>query len=160
MEPSVLGDPERRQLYLSQELASMIQGPWTNKEERARYLSLRADFDAFTTSRTITVARRPRAAKPAALLAQLEKPQEEVWEIRSVAPDPSLRIFGRFAGRDTFVALRWQYRAVLGAPGSPEWEFLIRVCQHDWRTLFHSFPPHTGSYPYDYISGAIFDRDR
>jgi hypothetical protein len=38
-------------------------------------------------------------------MARLKEASEEVWEIRIWDIDPQIRFFGRFAERDTFIAL-------------------------------------------------------
>jgi len=152
------GDTVYRSLYISQEIKNLIETDWPTALERHRTVSLQLDLERFVSDQHITVARYVMHARPAALLAQLYPPAEEVWEIRSVDPVPSLRVFGRFAEKDVFVALRWQHRGILGKTDSSEWDFLMKFCQHDWRCLVHPYPPHSGSYPHDYVTGAFFDR--
>ena len=43
----------------------------------------------------------------------LRKRADEVWEIRSRAPSPSIRLFGRFAMPNVFIGTNWEYRSFL-----------------------------------------------
>jgi hypothetical protein len=152
------GDTPYRSLYLSQEIQDLIQTEWPTALERHRVIRLQLDLDRFISGKEIPVASDAMHARPYALLAQLQPPSEEVWEIRSVDPDPSLRVFGRFTEKNVFVALRWQHRGILAAMDSGEWDFLMKLCQHDWNSLVFPYQPHCGRYPDDYVSGPIFDR--
>jgi hypothetical protein len=40
----------------------------------------------------------------------LYRADEAVWEIRSVRPNPSIRVLGRFAAKDIFVATNFALR--------------------------------------------------
>jgi hypothetical protein len=87
-------------------------------------------------------------------MARLNPPSEEVWEIRSLKPKPSLRIFGAFGQRDIFIALIWAKRTALGAAESEPWKEIIKQFKQEWRNYFNEFLPLAGSYPDDYISNA------
>jgi hypothetical protein len=144
-----------RPMFISQEIKDLVLGPWADPEWAIRCGLLRADLDQLITGARIAIAARPYQAR-SAYLAQLDQPHDEAWEIRSRAPDPSIRLFGRFAMTDCFVALTWSPRADLGGPGSREWRDAIETCKSEWRKLFPTYPPKIGDNVYDYISARIF----
>lgn len=155
LEPYVSGQLIRRTIVLSAELHLLIYEPWDGPSWEYRCRSLWAYLDAFILGVSVTVAKRPFLAKKA-YFAQLHPASEEVWEIRSRNPRPSLRIFGRFAATDVFVALTWSKRAVLGAAKSREWRDARERCKSEWRRLFPAFEPHSGESLGDHIStGAV-----
>jgi hypothetical protein len=151
----VLGSPIVRLILVSDEIDELISGPWEEIEWEERCGGLRADFDRFIEGRLITVAARPYHARTA-YIAQLDQPRDEVWEIRSRDPEPSLRVFGRFAETDLFVALTWSKRADLKGPDSREWRDAIEGCKAEWRKLFPTYPPKIGNNINDYISSNTF----
>ncbi len=143
-----------RRIYISPEISSLLFGPWDEPEWEERCGYLRADFDRFLEGRLITAAARPYKAKTA-YIAQLDAPRDEVWEIRSRDPDPGLRVFGRFADTDVFIALTWSKRADLKGPTSREWRDAIEGCKAEWRKLFPAYSPISGVNIHDYISANV-----
>jgi hypothetical protein len=115
---------------------------------------LRADLDVFITGRLLTVAARAYHAKTA-YMAQLDQPSDEAWEIRSRDPEPSLRVFGRFADKNWFVALTWSRRDDLKGPESRQWRDAIESCKAEWRKLFPTYPPKSGNDIHDYLSDPV-----
>ncbi|MCY3879901.1 MAG: hypothetical protein OXF74_12075 [Rhodobacteraceae bacterium] len=89
-----------------------------------------ADFDSFVEGRIVSVSLIDPHNKPTNVyLARLHPAEDEVWEIRSRAPKPGLRVFGRFSAKDCFVALRWRRRKDLGGAGSAEFRDEICGCK-------------------------------
>ncbi len=74
------------------------------------------------------------------LMARLDRPSDEVWEIRIYDYDtPQLRLFGRFARLDTFIALVGPYsRRKLWWKS---YEAIKRACKTVWKSLFGSRSP-------------------
>src|SRR5437016_499064 len=102
-----------RQMFVSTSIQSLIVGPWTDQAWEDRCNELRADLDMFTDGHSvITVAQKPFERKTS-YLKRLYPERDEVWEIRSVDPSPQLRVFGRFAQNDLFIALTWELRSDL-----------------------------------------------
>lgn len=114
----------------------------------------RADIEAFILGRLIVVALK-RDHKHCRM-ARLDKPQEEVWEVRILDADPQLRIFGRFALRDVFVALVGPIdRGDLES--DEDFEDVKMDCKRAWTDLFGiSYWPITGGSNIDvYISKPV-----
>jgi hypothetical protein len=88
----------------------------------------------------------------------LKKPAHAVFEIRSRRPRPSIRVFGRFAQKDVFVALSAALRAPLAGEGSRPWRDEIVRCHSLWRQLFPTYDPLTGDSLHDLISENVYDR--
>jgi hypothetical protein len=144
-----------RPMFVSQEIKDLVLGPWNDPEWAIRCGLLRADLDRFITGARIPVAARPYQAR-SAYIAQLDQPRDEAWEIRSRDPEPSIRVFGRFAMTNWFVALTWSKRADLEGPDSREWRDAIETCKAEWRKLFPTYDPKTGDNVHDYISAKYF----
>ena len=98
---------------------------------------LRADLERFIKGQQIGLCLIPYQAATA-YMGRLDRPKDEVWDIRSVDPSPGLRVFGRFAEVGLFIALlwaprskdlHWAERKVLGKGTSLQWQFAILECQ-------------------------------
>ncbi len=143
-----------RPLYLVEEIRTLVEGPWETVKDADRGGALRADLEHFTSGGMVSIAKTPYRAKTA-LLARLDPPGDEVWEIRSRSPRPGLRVFGRFAKTDIFVALEVKSRDALGGPKDRSWRDEIVRSKAHWIRLFPSYPAHSGSTVHDYISNNL-----
>lgn len=142
-----------RKLYVSPAIYKLLEGPWSTFEWETRCTELYADLHTFVAGHWIA-GRMPPSKSTEAFIALLDPQSAEVWEIRSIDALPQLRIFGRFAGVDCFVALTWHCRPELG--DDPKvWAVAIAECQREWARLL-SYEPHTGEDIYDYISSKIY----
>lgn len=137
-------------MLVSPAIHGLVLGPWKDADEEIRWSRLRADLDSFVEGRLIVVGRN-------GYMKLLDPRREEVWEIRSRSPKPSLRLFGRFAARDVFVALTWSARAPLAGKGSLPWRDAIRACKAEWRKLFPTYQPLSGSDIHDYIADEVIE---
>jgi len=116
----------------------------------------RADLDSFVEGRkVIAVAKHPFKGGKKSDFKRLHKARDEVWEFRSRNPQPGIRILGRFAAKDIFIAFRWSERRELGGPHSRAWRNAMVGCKTDWRHLFPAYNPFTGSDLYGYITNII-----
>jgi hypothetical protein len=113
----------------------------------------RVDLERFILGKPIVVAlfRDHKDCR----FARLDRPQDEIWEIRILDSDPQLRIFGRFASRDVFVALigpiEHQY-----VETDDDYEEEKANCKEEWLNLFGwCYPPITGSSIDAYISKPV-----
>jgi len=88
----------------------------------------------------------------AGFIKRLEQPPPEIWEIRITNPTPQIRVFGRFAEPDTFVATDMNTRDLLGRKGSHEWRRACADCQQEWQRLFPANGPFQGAVVADYIT--------
>ena len=85
-------------------------------------------------------------------LSRLDPAEDDVWEIRSRAPRPAIRVFGRFAGTDCFAALNWRLRKELGGRDWQEFRQEVRNCLAAWRNSFSSYDAFKGETVDEYIS--------
>ncbi|SRR5712691_251576 len=149
-----------RQIFVSAEVRSLFVGPWTTRAWEGRCGLLRADLDRFSQGGLIPVAARPFKKGKTAYMRQLSRWLEEVWEIRSRGVQPGIRVLGRFADTDVFIALTWHKRPDLLGPKSREWRDAIVGCKTEWRNLFPAYQPKSGDassvYPTDYISANTY----
>lgn len=144
-----------RSMYLSEEVNSLVTGPWPSEEWEERCGYLRADLDRFVQGALIPVAERPFSGGKHSYMRQLFRWREEVWEIRSRDPRPGLRILGRFADTDIFIALSYWHRADLGGPEDRKWRDAIVDCKTKWRNLFPTYEPKSSGDSDDYPIACI-----
>jgi hypothetical protein len=131
-----------RRMLISPGIANLIFGPWDNDEWEARCGMLRADLDRFISGDRLPVAAdRMYERKTASYLKRLMPGEDEIWEIRSRDPQPALRVFGRFAACDVFVALTCEQREDLGDGMTRQWRDAKVECATEWRNLFPAFDP-------------------
>ena len=157
IEPTLPSGLIIRRLYATPDVNRLISGPWRDTQEEIRCGRLRQDFDRFIERRPISLAiDDPYKKDKTAYLARLSPSADEVWEIRSRDPKPAIRVFGRFAICDTFIAFNWGYRKDLGGPGSKEFRFEINRAKSEWRKIFPTYRPVSGADIHDYVSEECF----
>ena len=151
--PAIPGSPCVRHVFVSPEINGAAQGPWDDADHEFRCGRLRQYLDRLTEGMLVSVGRDPFKKKADAFLVRLDEAEDEVWEIRVRQPKPGIRIFGRFADKDVFVALSWLGREVL--TNDKEWRDARENCKATWRKLFPTYPAHTGDDFDKYISNFI-----
>lgn len=112
----------------------------------------RQALDSFSAGRTIAI-RFPPSKRSTAQLALLDPKSREIWNFRIKDPNPGLRIFGRFAAKDCFVALHYAKRDELQKPKG--WEKAENKCIQQWRLIFPTFKPLSGETRDDYLSNSV-----
>jgi hypothetical protein len=132
----------RRWIYVS----SAINQEISNRFNEPAFRKLSALFQAFIMGATIPIALIPDHKN--AEWARLRPAGYEVWETRIRRTSPELRVLGRFADVDTFVALNL-YDSQL--KGRRTWDTAKVRCQSDWAALFPNSPPVHGNTANDYI---------
>jgi hypothetical protein len=148
-------DSARRSLFCSAELWTAFRGPWESEEERKCIGHVLPALDAYVTGLRIMV-RFPPSKNRKALLALLEDEEEEVWEFRCRDPSPQIRIFGRFADRDLFIAFTKKTKRECHT--DDDYHQAKEECKRKWRSLFPSYNPYKGNRPDDYVSDCVLIR--
>ena len=138
-----------RPIYMVKGLYERIYGPRAEDSKRMGHLD--ADLRRFISGDKITIARGEEESCNLKPLSNVD----EVWELRSRDPKPSIRVFGRFADKDVFIATNMEHRKKLFALRSRAWAVEIRTCQTAWNRLFPHLDPHRGETSHDYVSNAI-----
>lgn len=121
-----------------------------------------SDLDHFSLEGLITVG---YGVEPTCRMKRLDPGNDEVWEIRSKDPEPQIRVFGRFAHTDAFVATHAAYRDHLGNPrfgkfDGNHWPEEIQRCHLIWNQLFQGADPHSGVSINDYIATNVVEVGR
>jgi hypothetical protein len=137
--------PRKRTIYASPDVYRFLTyrsvDPGTNNERR----KLQALFDRFTSGDFISIGLEP--TRFATDIKRLSPPSAEVWEFKvRLKKDLQLRIFGRFAYLNTFVALT----GPADRAGVNYQNEIVR-CQENWRTVFDDKAPLYGGEEDDYI---------
>jgi len=156
-------DPKRRTVLMSQEIAGLVYGPWTLGPMGNRCARLRGDLENLITAEHITVCWEPFEGRNEQI-GKLCPVRDEIWDLRSQDPPPGLRVFFRFAERVTFVALNcaprslevpWLNRIPLLGRETRQWRDAMVECGAQWRNLFPTYDPHTGSNINEYLTGGV-----
>lgn len=145
LELKVRGTPARRAMFVSEGIWRMLSMEHGDDDMEERLGILQADLELFVEGQPID----PR------YLFLLYPPGDAVWEIRSARPAPSIRVLGRFAKRDVFVATNMALREDLGGWQSREWKNVKRQACTCWNRLFHRYPPMLSTNIHDLVTGAI-----
>jgi hypothetical protein len=132
-------------MYLADELFRTVRDPNLPQADLERFVALEATLATFITSRTID----PQ------YVCLLSPTSECVWEIRAVKPDPSIRVFGFFAERDSFVATNYELRKELDCFESELWIHHKTKARSVWRKLFNSLLPSAETDAKLLITGAL-----
>ena len=135
---------KRRAIYVTDEIWRMMEGAVLDDITEERLGRLRADLETFVTEADLY----PH------YLYWLTPRDDLVWEIRSIADEPQLRVLGRFILHDVFVALAVEERSELGEWESFSWQRAKRTAIQRWGALFNT-PPLGGHDQNDFFSGAI-----
>jgi hypothetical protein len=106
---------------------------------------LQADLELFADGQSID----PK------YLFRLYPATDSVWEIRSVRPEPSIRILGLFAAKNVFVATNLALREDLGGWQSREWKTAKKMARSNWTQLFHTYQPMSTGNIHDLVTGAV-----
>lgn len=137
--------PRIRKMYVADRLHLALMEAKPTIEETRRFAQLEADLAVFVNSPTID----PK------YLFGLWPPRDRVWEIRSVRPKPSIRVLGRFAAKDEFVAIHYVLREDLGGWNSREWKIEKQRAKTEWTNLFYPYDAVDEQDIHNLVSGAI-----
>jgi hypothetical protein len=123
-QPIAAWEGQPRVVFMCQPIFNSLQAGRQSADEAERkcWAKVEAAFSHFIGGGRITEN----------LLKQLEDYKNEHWEFRCRKPRPSIRVFGRFAMPDVFVATHAVFRATLGGMWSPEFEHQKLVCEEYW----------------------------
>ncbi len=132
-----------RHIFATEDVVSLVIGPWENQGIEFRAGQLRQYLDQFIGGDIVTMAGEPYKKPNSTYLSPLHPVKDRIWEIRN-RDKPSIRVSGAFAEQDVFIALAWEYRADLGGKKSREWRDFREYSKARWRQLFHSYEPMSG----------------
>jgi hypothetical protein len=129
---------EPRVILLCQCVRSEIEKGRADEDDRIRrvWATLEAALSYFVEGGLVTDD----------FIKQLLPPKYEHWEIRSRKPRPGLRLFGRFAKPDVWVATHVKHRDQLKGMWSPEFEHEKLVCEDHWRNAGLPISPPPGAF--------------
>jgi len=151
LSPKHPSDSTVRPLLLRPSLfQDIVRGPWDDERERIRVsVVLRADMDEYVTGQPLLVTLNNR--KDGKGFLKRLSDVDEIWTLRSKKKD-GIRVFGRFARKDTFIATHWEYRRFI--KNRNDWAMEEARCIDIWQNLFQGTYPHTGTKVSDYVSNA------
>jgi hypothetical protein len=135
-----------RTLFVSDEVLRSVTAPFPETFYGHRLGQFRGTLDTFTRGSWVSIAEHPYTKKPSAYFAPVDPIAFDIWDIRSLAPDPQIRCFGGWAEKDTFIALTWSYRDDI-----KEFSTEAKECRKEWDRIFGPLPPYRGESIHDYI---------
>ncbi len=138
---------------MSEQVASVCRSRISD-EAIEQGAQLVADLAAFVKGRLIPVMLDSTKNNQAVRMKRLKPPPTEIWTLRSVFDPPGLRVFGRFAGKDNFVALACEDRVGLGPIRSRQWRYWMERCEAEWQKRLPTHNPFSGDTVHDYLSNA------
>jgi hypothetical protein len=149
--------PKVRSVYAAEPLWRILCGPWVSDDEERQAGTLNNYLAHFIQGGELIVSADPREL--VCQLKRLEPPPPEIWEMRVSEPSPGIRVFGRFAHKDIFIALLWEDRILLGPFGSRRWKYFASKCEQDWHKYFPRHNPVEGRSINEYLSNATVADD-
>jgi hypothetical protein len=144
VEPLEWRENQEREVYVSPDINEFLTKTSSDPAVNADRRKLQRLFDRFISGQEITVAFRQSIKR--SNMKRLYPPSAEVWEFK-VRTRPQLRVFGRFAGKDLFLA-------ITGPVDRPNCDHNVEIvrCQEEWAALLPKHSPIYGSTINDYIS--------
>jgi hypothetical protein len=145
-----------RRVLACKEIQGRLSGPWGSGTEDERLQQIKAVIDLFIAGQVMAV-RIPPSTSAKAQLACLNPWRDCVWEFRTRPVKKKgafrygVRVFGMFASKDLFVAMRVAYKEDLLLT-EREYRREVERCKRIWRMLFPSFNPRFGDSADDYLS--------
>jgi hypothetical protein len=150
--PAIKGEEIKRDLIVSAEVLSMTASENWSMHDAYRLSKARGDLDRYSAGRRISVMPYPKPWPATTYLKRLDPVTAELWEIRSCDPKPGIRVLGRFADKNLFVALCWDFHEFLKGE---TWDPLCDRCLDEWRKLFPNRGAHGGTNAYDFVSEEV-----
>ena len=158
--PVLKGDPVKRLIYVTTDIYEYLDGAWGDEADERRAGRLRGDLERFIKGEVVSLAfAMPYNHPKTTYLSRLDPVEDEIWEIRSIDPQPSIRVFGRFACPDLLVLTNFALRKNLGGPRSREFRDEMVRCATEWKRLFHTYPPYKGDTGHDYVREKVYIHD-
>jgi hypothetical protein len=142
--PQAAGEVPERALLVCEGLWAILTSPDGDDEWEQRVGKLRADLERFVNGDII----EPK------YLFLLYRAEEGVWEIRSVLPDPSIRVLGCFAMRNVFVATNYVLREDLDGWQDRTWKAVKRLAKTIWNRTFLGLLPIISTSIHDVVTRA------
>jgi len=140
LQPALPGAAVKRHVFVTAGLNDLLTDPESAAEQRARFVDLRADLDAFIDGGNLTFCLAPFGARDERI-ARLAPVDKGLCEFRSRHPKPGIRVIGGFAARDSFIALGWHFRRDLGGAGSRAWRAACVEARRIWDGLLAPHQP-------------------
>jgi hypothetical protein len=154
-QPAMPGLKVERHLVMSSEVRAAIVEEFPDEEER--HAALLDFFQTFAGHKWLTVSENPAEHPPDTMVARNSPVAMELWDFRVYADETrvhpqkrAIRVCGGFACKNTFVALTWDYREVIGE----EFDQFVLDTRAAWDQLFYPLSPHKGNSLDDYLTYA------
>lgn len=161
----VESDPVKRTMLLETQLLELLTGDWEDRRKARRVNRLRATLEEFVKGSRISMSFTPYKHEDA-YMGLLDPIGDGIWEIRARDPRPAMRVFGRFALPDVFIAFGWAFRSrtpdwatdpPLGEANSDRFRLKKNECLNHWDDLFRGSDPVLGENINDYVTKYATD---
>jgi len=148
------GAAHLRIVLLTPELREEIDAKLLDEHAGNRTGAFLADLDRFIGGDPITIGDRRHKH---AFLKRLDPQGDQVWELRSIDPKPSVRAFGTFAHTDILVLTHMRLRTELGGYKSRAFGNEIRRTRRTWQGIFAPYRPVASEKVTDYVTENVLD---
>ena len=128
-------ESEKRRLLMTPAISQFLKGNYPRKVKIDYYARIRARLGHYVKG--FSIEDNDDFFKQ--LHPYGQERLKDFWEIR-ITFDPHSRIFGAFAAKDCFVAMRAKFRDDCGKEFSRGFKRAISACESDWNSLFGSLP--------------------
>lgn len=142
---------EVRTVFLHHEVATLFNAnPWPrdrldlDDDPSLRRRQFHAVLQGFITGRPLLLDLELKLLKP------ISAEFADLWEFRSMPPDPQTRLLGFFAAPGCFVGLWFGLRRDLGDKNDIRWSNAAKICRQRFALLFPGAAPMPSAWP---ISG-------
>lgn len=125
-------------MFVSEQVNALVVGPWVDQKWANRCMRLLGNLEEFLKGDLLAVSLTPYEHETA-YMGRLDRPIDEVWDIRSRAQKPGMRVLGRFSEQDTFVALHWGLRKDF--EDRRAWGLAIAETKKRWNQLLSPHEP-------------------
>lgn len=150
---TVAGSLDRRVVFLDPTTYADFNAPtWsrdplnTKDDPQSRRRQFYATVENFTSGGT------PRPNLALKLLKPTSEEFENLWEFRSMPPEPQTRLFGYMAAPGCFIGLWFGLRSYLGDFNNPNWSQTAKLCSTKFSNLFPQHHPMHCTPPVDTVS--------
>ncbi|WP_426031957.1 hypothetical protein [Cypionkella sp. TWP1-2-1b2] len=155
--PQIKGQSCHRTMFLEAKLADRLYAAMSGRSSHDKRLAgLLQDVDNFVSGQFISFGDHPFEKKKIAFMARTDPVEMGIFDVRSLAPSPAMRLFGAFTEADTFVGLTIRTRAELGSKDERHFSEALVEAQFVWNSLFPDDKPFFSFNPAEHVSQNVY----
>jgi len=152
----------KRHVFIHEEIdVRLKEAPTADDFDGLRFGYLQVILESFVFGEIINISMNPDRKKSETAWARMKPVSDEIWDVRVVGREASLRVLGGFAMPDVFIGLEYEFRDNLEHRGDgPKWKAFVNRAKSKWRNIFTNYQRHTGTCSSDYITENTVETER